>query len=159
AVAVAAGWLYSVIVTIRGGGDVFYEAATVLCAFVLLGHWLEMRARGGGDRALPAAPDRGPPAASGFRGGGTGGGTGRGSPGGRGRAHQAGRQGTGGRRGRGRHERGGRVGCHRREPSCFQGPWFRADRRIHKQERNTSRQSDPRGIGHRAGPDREVGPG
>jgi hypothetical protein len=25
-----------------GGGDTFYEAATVLAAFVLLGHWFEM---------------------------------------------------------------------------------------------------------------------
>ena len=30
AVAVGAGWLYSVIVTFTGGGEVFYEAATVL---------------------------------------------------------------------------------------------------------------------------------
>ncbi|HEX3669948.1 MAG TPA: cation transporter, partial [Acidimicrobiia bacterium] len=47
AVAVGAGWLYSVVVTLTGGGDVFYEAASVLAAFVLLGHWFEMRARGG----------------------------------------------------------------------------------------------------------------
>jgi Cu2+-exporting ATPase len=53
-VAVAAGWIYSVVVTIRGGGDVFYEASTVLCAFVLLGHWLEMRARGGANDAVRA---------------------------------------------------------------------------------------------------------
>ena len=52
AVAIAAGWIYSVIVTIRGGGDVFYEASTVLCAFVLLGHWFEMRARGGANEAI-----------------------------------------------------------------------------------------------------------
>ncbi len=45
AVAIGAGWLYSVYVTLTGGGDVFYEAATVLAAFVLLGHWFEMRAR------------------------------------------------------------------------------------------------------------------
>jgi Cu2+-exporting ATPase len=29
-------------VTLTGGGDTFYEAATVLAAFVLLGHWFEM---------------------------------------------------------------------------------------------------------------------
>jgi Cu2+-exporting ATPase len=52
AVAIAAGWIYSVIVTVRGGGDVFYEASTVLCAFVLLGHWFEMRARGGANDAI-----------------------------------------------------------------------------------------------------------
>jgi Cu2+-exporting ATPase len=45
AVGVGAGWLYSVGVTLTGGGDVFYEAATVLTAFVLLGHWFEMRPR------------------------------------------------------------------------------------------------------------------
>jgi Cu2+-exporting ATPase len=54
AVAIAAGWTYSVVVTLRGGGDVFYEASTVLCAFVLLGHWLEMRARGGANDAVRA---------------------------------------------------------------------------------------------------------
>src|SRR5262249_29257875 len=37
AVAVSTGWLYSLYVTLTGGGDVFYEAATVLAAFVLLG--------------------------------------------------------------------------------------------------------------------------
>jgi P-type Cu2+ transporter len=44
AVAVGAGWLYSVGVTLTGGGEVFYEAASVLAAFVLLGHWFETRA-------------------------------------------------------------------------------------------------------------------
>jgi Cu2+-exporting ATPase len=38
AVAIAAGWLYSLGITLTGGGDVFYEAASVLTAFVLLGH-------------------------------------------------------------------------------------------------------------------------
>jgi Cu2+-exporting ATPase len=52
AVAVGAGWLYSLGVTISGGGEVFYEAATVLTAFVLLGHWFEMRARGGANDAI-----------------------------------------------------------------------------------------------------------
>ena len=61
AIAIAAGWGYSVIVTFRGGGDVFYEASTVLCAFVLLGHWLEMRARGGANDAVRALLDLSPP--------------------------------------------------------------------------------------------------
>ncbi|TFV91121.1 heavy metal translocating P-type ATPase [Blastococcus sp. CT_GayMR16] len=52
AVGVATGWLYSVGVTLTGGGEVFYEAATVLTAFVLLGHWFEMRARGGANDAV-----------------------------------------------------------------------------------------------------------
>jgi Cu2+-exporting ATPase len=61
AVAIAAGWTYSVIVTLRGGGDVFYEASTVLAAFVLLGHWLEMRARGGANDAVRALLNLTPP--------------------------------------------------------------------------------------------------
>ncbi len=52
AVGVGTGWLYSVGVTVAGGGEVFYEAATVLTSFVLLGHWFEMRARGGANDAV-----------------------------------------------------------------------------------------------------------
>lgn len=52
AVGVGAGWLYSLVVTLTGGGEVFYEAATVLTTFVLLGHWVEMRARGGANDAV-----------------------------------------------------------------------------------------------------------
>ena len=63
AVAIAAGWLYSLVVTLRGGGDVFYEAAAVLCAFVLLGHWFEMRARGGANEAIRALLSLAPPRA------------------------------------------------------------------------------------------------
>src|SRR3989440_2272967 len=63
AVAVGSGWIYSVVVTIRGGGDVFYEAATVLTSFVLLGHWLEMRARGGANDAIRSLLNLAPPKA------------------------------------------------------------------------------------------------
>jgi Cu2+-exporting ATPase len=63
AVAVAAGWLYSVGVTLTGGGEVFYEAATVLTAFVLLGHWFEMRARGGANDAIRTLLELAPPKA------------------------------------------------------------------------------------------------
>jgi len=52
AVGVGAGWVYSLVVTLTGGGEVFYEAATVLASFVLLGHWVEMRARGGANDAI-----------------------------------------------------------------------------------------------------------
>ncbi|MFC7649724.1 heavy metal translocating P-type ATPase [Streptosporangium lutulentum] len=62
-VAVGAGWLYSLIVTLTGGGEVFYEASTVLAAFVLLGHWFEMRARGGASNAIRALLDLAPPKA------------------------------------------------------------------------------------------------
>lgn len=64
AVAVGAGWLYSVWITFTGGGEVFYEAATVLTAFVLLGHWFEMRARGGANEAIRALLDLAPPMAT-----------------------------------------------------------------------------------------------
>jgi P-type Cu2+ transporter len=63
AVAVGAGWLYSVGVTVTGGGEVFYEAASVLTAFVLLGHWFEMRARGGANEAIRALLELAPPMA------------------------------------------------------------------------------------------------
>ena len=63
AVAVGAGWLYSFVVTLTGGGDVFYEAAAVLSTFVLLGHWFEMRARGGANEAIRALIDLAPPKA------------------------------------------------------------------------------------------------
>src|SRR6266516_2587862 len=64
AVAVGAGWLYSLYITLTGGGDVFYEAATVLAAFVLLGHWFEMRARGGANDAIRTLLDLAPPRAA-----------------------------------------------------------------------------------------------
>ncbi|HET7277246.1 MAG TPA: heavy metal translocating P-type ATPase [Dermatophilaceae bacterium] len=64
AVAVGAGWLYSVGVTLTGGGDVFYEAAAMLTTFVLLGHWFEMRARGGANDAIRALIDLAPPMAT-----------------------------------------------------------------------------------------------
>jgi P-type Cu2+ transporter len=64
AVAVGAGWLYSLGVTLTGGGEVFYEAATVLTSFVLLGHWFEMRARGGANDAIRTLLDLAPPQAT-----------------------------------------------------------------------------------------------
>lgn len=63
AVAVGAGWGYSVAVTLTGGGEVFYEAASVLASFVLLGHWFEMRARGGANDAIRTLLDLAPPKA------------------------------------------------------------------------------------------------
>jgi P-type Cu2+ transporter len=63
AVAIGAGWLYSLGVTLTGGGEVFYEAVTVLASFVLLGHWFEMRARGGANDAIRTLLDLAPPKA------------------------------------------------------------------------------------------------
>ncbi len=68
AVAVGAGWGYSVVITLTGGGEVFYEAASVLTAFVLLGHWFEMRARGGANEAIRTLLELAPPRAVVLRG-------------------------------------------------------------------------------------------
>ncbi len=62
-VGVGAGWIYSLVVTLTGGGEVFYEAATVLASFVLLGHWVEMRARGGANDAIRTLLELAPPRA------------------------------------------------------------------------------------------------
>ena len=69
AVGVGAGWLYSLVITIRGGGEVFYEASTVLASFVLLGHWFVMRARGGANDAIRKLIDLAPARATVIRGG------------------------------------------------------------------------------------------
>ena len=61
AVAVGTGWTYSLVITLTGGGEVFYEAAAVLTAFVLLGHWFEMRARGGANDAIRTLLELAPP--------------------------------------------------------------------------------------------------
>ncbi|MFN8187399.1 MAG: copper-translocating P-type ATPase [Gaiellales bacterium] len=64
AVAIGTGWLYSVAATFWIDGEVFYEAAAFLSAFVLLGHWFEMRARGGANDAIRALLDLAPPTAT-----------------------------------------------------------------------------------------------
>jgi P-type Cu2+ transporter len=63
AVAIGTGWLYSVAATFFIDGEVFYEAAGMLATFVLLGHWFEMRARGGANDAVRALLDLAPPRA------------------------------------------------------------------------------------------------
>ena len=63
AVAIGTGWVYSVAATFWIQGEVFYEAAAFLAAFVLLGHWFEMRARGGANDAIRALLDLAPPKA------------------------------------------------------------------------------------------------
>jgi Cu2+-exporting ATPase len=64
AVAIGTGWTYSVAATFWIRGDVFYEASAFLAAFVLLGHWFEMRARGGANDAIRALLDLAPPKAT-----------------------------------------------------------------------------------------------
>jgi P-type Cu2+ transporter len=63
AVAIGTGWVYSVAATLAGREDVFFEAVSVLAAFVLLGHWFEMRARGGANDAIRTLLDLAPPMA------------------------------------------------------------------------------------------------
>jgi Cu2+-exporting ATPase len=63
AVAIGVGWLYSVAATFFIEGEVFYEAAGMLATFVLLGHWFEMRARGGTNDAIRTLLDLAPPMA------------------------------------------------------------------------------------------------
>ncbi|MGH2981374.1 MAG: copper-translocating P-type ATPase, partial [Solirubrobacterales bacterium] len=55
--------IYSVAATFWIEGEVFYEAAAFLAVFVLLGHWFEMRARGGANDAIRALLDLAPPKA------------------------------------------------------------------------------------------------
>ena len=63
AVAIGTAFVYSVAATFWIEGDVFYEAAAFLASFVLLGHWFEMRARGGANDAIRALLDLAPPKA------------------------------------------------------------------------------------------------
>jgi Cu2+-exporting ATPase len=63
AVAIGIGFAYSVAVTFGLSGDTFYDAAAMLATFVLLGHWFEMRARGGANEAIRALLDLAPPKA------------------------------------------------------------------------------------------------
>lgn len=60
---VGTGYLFSVAATFLFEGDVFYEASAVLLVFILLGHWLEMRARAGASDAIRALMDLAPPKA------------------------------------------------------------------------------------------------
>ena len=57
---VGTGYVFSVGATFFYEGDVFYEAAAVLLVFILLGHWLEMRARAGASDAIRALMDLAP---------------------------------------------------------------------------------------------------
>ena len=59
-VAIGTAWSYSVAATFFITGDVFYDAAAMLATFVLLGHWFEMRARGGANDAIRTLLDLAP---------------------------------------------------------------------------------------------------
>ena len=66
---VGTGYLFSVGATFFFDGEQFYEASAVLLVFILLGHWLEMRARAGASAAIRALLDLAPPKANVVRGG------------------------------------------------------------------------------------------
>ena len=61
---VGTGYVFSVAATFLFTGVQFYEAVSVLLAFILLGHWLEMRARAGANDAIRALLDLAPPMAT-----------------------------------------------------------------------------------------------
>ena len=60
---VGTGYLFSVATTFFVPGPQFYEAAAVLLVFILLGHWLEMRARASASDAIRKLLDLAPPKA------------------------------------------------------------------------------------------------
>ena len=66
---VGTGYIFSFGATFFYEGEVFYEASAVLLVFILLGHWLEMRARAGASDAIRALMDLAPPLATVVRGG------------------------------------------------------------------------------------------
>lgn len=61
---VGTGYLFSLGATFFFEGEQFYEAVSVLLVFILLGHWLEMRARAGASAAIRALLDLAPPMAT-----------------------------------------------------------------------------------------------
>jgi P-type Cu2+ transporter len=61
---VGTGYVFSVGSTFFFPGVQFYEAVAVLLVFILLGHWLEMRARAGASEAIRALLDLAPPMAT-----------------------------------------------------------------------------------------------
>lgn len=63
AVGITAAYAFSVVLTIIGSEESFYEAAALLTSFVLFGHWMEMKSRRGTTDALQALFDLVPPQA------------------------------------------------------------------------------------------------
>ncbi len=66
---VLAGYLFSIAATFLFESEVFYEASVLLLVFVLLGHWLEMRARAGASQAIQTLLNLAPPKATVIRNG------------------------------------------------------------------------------------------
>lgn len=63
AVGITAAYGFSVVLTLTGSSESFYEAAAMLTTFVLFGHWMEMKSRRGTTDALQALFDLVPPQA------------------------------------------------------------------------------------------------
>jgi Cu2+-exporting ATPase len=68
ATGVLAAYLSSIVLSLAGEDEAFYEAAAMLVSFVLFGHWLEMRSRKGTSEALRALLELVPPMALVIRG-------------------------------------------------------------------------------------------
>ncbi len=69
AVGITAAYGFSVVLTLLGSADSYYEAAVMLTTFVLFGHWMEMKSRRGTTDALQALFNLVPPQARVFRNG------------------------------------------------------------------------------------------
>ena len=67
AVGITAAYGFSVLLTLIGSGDSYYEAAAMLITFVLFGHWMEMKSRRGTTDALQALFNLVPPQARVFK--------------------------------------------------------------------------------------------
>ena len=63
ALGTGAAFIYSLVETIRGGHEVYYEAAAAIIALILLGRTLEARARGKASEAIRRLMDLQPPTA------------------------------------------------------------------------------------------------
>lgn len=63
AVGITAAYAFSVVLTLLGSEESFYEAAVMLTTFVLFGHWMEMKSRRGTTDALQALFNLVPPQA------------------------------------------------------------------------------------------------
>jgi Cu2+-exporting ATPase len=61
---VGTGYLFSIGATFFYGGKQFFEAVVILLNFILLGHWLEMRARAGASDAIRSLMNLTPPKAN-----------------------------------------------------------------------------------------------
>ena len=69
AVGITAAYVFSIVLTLVGSSDSYYEAAALLITFVLFGHWMEMKSRRGTTDSLQALFNLVPPQARLFKNG------------------------------------------------------------------------------------------